>query len=96
MEATHREAFELEYGPEGTWAHLFRQDPAFIRTELIHDSNQPDRYVTLDFWSSSQSYDDFMAKHESEYRSIDDRMSALTRSETKLGGFEITVPVRPE
>lgn len=60
-----------------------------MRTELIRDINHPDRYVTFDFWSSGQSYDDFMSAHESEYQSIDQRMSALTRSERKLGGFEI-------
>ena len=31
-------AFEAAYGPEGTWAQLFRSSPEYLGTELLRDA----------------------------------------------------------
>src|SRR5579863_2650412 len=44
--------FESAYGPEGDWSRLFRNDPQYIRTQLLVDRGHPSRFLTIDFWSS--------------------------------------------
>ena len=46
-------AFEEHYGPEGTWARLFRRSPEYVRTDLLRGS---DAYLTLDWWTSLAAY----------------------------------------
>jgi heme-degrading monooxygenase HmoA len=62
--------FEQLYGPAGDWVRLFRGDPDFLRTELIHDVSDRQRYSTLDFWESQKAYDEFRARAAEEYRQI--------------------------
>ncbi len=45
-------AFEEIYGPDGSWAQLFRSSPDYLGTELIRDFDRPGRYLTLDHWIS--------------------------------------------
>ena len=52
-----QEPFEAAYGLHGKWVRFFQQDPAYIRTELIQDVRDPNRYVTLDFWASEVAYE---------------------------------------
>lgn len=77
--------FERHYGPEGTWAQLFRRDPEYVRTDLLRDSGA---YVTLDWWSSAAAYDAFRASHAADYTELDRVCEALTASEERLGAFD--------
>lgn len=81
------EEFERHYGPEGTWVQLFRQDLAFIATELLRDRETPGRYLTIDRWDM-EAYNSFRDRYAAEYERIDVQMETLTLSEEKLGVFE--------
>lgn len=43
--------FEQVCGLDGVWAKFFRQDEAYIGTELIRDLKTKRSYLTLDFWN---------------------------------------------
>lgn len=81
----HRDAFVAHYGAEGSWARLFAVDPAYLGTELLHDANDPARYVTVDRWRDAADYADFRARHASEYANLDATCDALTSAEHFLG-----------
>jgi heme-degrading monooxygenase HmoA len=74
-------SFENAYGPAGQWVQLFRRYSNFQQTILLHDSSKPQIYMTLDFWDSESSYQEFKSVHESEYSAIDHATKCLTLSE---------------
>jgi heme-degrading monooxygenase HmoA len=76
------------YGPEGDWAKLFRKDSNYQETRLLHDSEHPAIYLTLDFWASRQAYKQFMATHAAEYEGLDAAGEELTLREKKIGWYE--------
>jgi len=84
---TTNDAAELErhYGPNGTWAELFRRSDDYIRTDLLRSD---DSYLTLDWWTSAEAYAAFRAAHAADYAEIDRRCEALTTSESLLGAYE--------
>jgi heme-degrading monooxygenase HmoA len=79
--------FEEVYGPEGGWAKLFSRDAAYLGTELIRDLKAARRYVTLDYWSSEQAYDDFRNRYLGEYKALDKKCETLTEGEQEIGRF---------
>jgi 8-oxo-dGTP diphosphatase len=79
-------AFEAAYGPEGDWACFFRQDPAYLGTELLR--GRDGRYVTLDRWRSRAAFEAFRHRHHEAYAALDRRMEALTRHEAPIGAFD--------
>jgi heme-degrading monooxygenase HmoA len=79
--------FEKSYGPHGQWVRLFRQDPAYIRTELIRDVHDATRYLTLDFWASEEAYEAFRESHSNQYEIIDARWELMTDDEQEVGRF---------
>ena len=83
-----RAQFEEIYGPDGTWARLFRQSPDFLGTKLIRDLARPGRYLTLDSWTSCEAFHAFKEGHAAEYETLDQRCENLTERETMVGEFE--------
>jgi heme-degrading monooxygenase HmoA len=81
------ELFERGYGPEGDWARFFRRSPDYLGTELARDEQNPERYLTLDFWNSEQAFVLFKEQNSEEYASMDLGFESLTRQEIKLGTF---------
>lgn len=80
--------FEAVYGPRGDWAKLFAGSEGYLQTQLLRDSGNSQRYVTLDFWTSRQAQETFRRQHDAEYQALDARCERLTDKETKLGEFE--------
>ena len=82
------EQFERVYGPEGEWAQFFRDGQGYIGTELLHDLEEPERYLVIDRWESADAYNAFLAEHHDEYlrRSDETRMHYL--QELRFGTFE--------
>lgn len=80
--------FETVYGPQGVWAALFSHATGYVATELSRDPNQPQRYITLDYWTSRADYELFHRQHLDEYRAIDARCERMTESEREIGCFE--------
>jgi|SRR5688572_21214862 len=83
--------FEQLYGPEGDWVRLFARHSGYRGTQLLLDPSEPGSYLTLDFWDSRASYENFRATCAQDYARIDSAGEGLTASEHKLGEFT-TVP----
>jgi heme-degrading monooxygenase HmoA len=81
------EAFERHYGPEGSWAQLFRRAEGYIETLLLKDAGEPLRYVTIDRWRSEQEFRAFRSQFVRAYTALDKKCEALTTHETALGEF---------
>jgi quinol monooxygenase YgiN len=77
------------YSPNGSWSKLFSKHPGFIRTELIQDSSNPNRFVTIDHWVSLSTYANMKHRSRNEYKSIDEHCEVFTVDETYIGIFEI-------
>lgn len=84
--------FEDMYGPGGGWARLFRTDSNYQETRLLLDPFRSNVYLTLDFWASRDSYEQFLASHKAEYQSIDALGESLTTNERRLGAYEMVIP----
>ena len=87
VRADHVAEFERVYASEGAWAELFRKSEGYLGTELLRDSNDPLRYVTIDRWTSSEAYDLFFATHKQDYDALDSYCQDLTERESFLGTF---------
>jgi heme-degrading monooxygenase HmoA len=79
--------FEAAYGPEGSWATLFRNSPSYMGTELLRDAYVPGRYLTIDRWASEDEFRAFRKAHDQEYEVLDRACDALTGSETRVGAY---------
>jgi len=77
--------FERIYATDGPWVQLFKKHPGYLGTELLQALDDPQRYITLDRWSSSQAYNSFHAKWQDEYKELDERCKDLTARESFLG-----------
>ena len=82
-----RRDFERAYGSDGEWAKFFRKGKGYIATELIRDSQQPDKYITLDYWRSRNHYENFRKQNRKMYQAIDERCEALITHEYEIGQF---------
>ena len=84
--------FERVYGPNGLWAQLFRHNPEYLGTELLHDighrAGHLARYLTIDRWTSLDAFSQFKRDFAAEYGALDEKCERLTASETLLGEFE--------
>jgi hypothetical protein len=85
-------AFEKVYGPDGDWARLFRTGLHYHETRLLRDPFRLNVYLTLDSWTSRDSYENFLATHKVEYRAIDVLGESLTAKERRLGAYELVSP----
>ena len=83
-------AFEALYGGDGEWVALFREHAGYVGTELLRDTGQPYRFVTIDRWSSAEAYATFLTAAKPRYEQIDARGDALTSAERSLGRFQLS------
>jgi quinol monooxygenase YgiN len=84
--------FRIAYGPEGEWAEFFRRDPAYLRTDLLQDRNNPARFLTLDFWSSQEACASFQERFAAEFAALDKSFEHLTIEEAHVGDFDLLGP----
>jgi quinol monooxygenase YgiN len=84
----HSAEFESSYGVKGEWVNLFKQHPAYIRTELLKDQNDPLRFLTIDTWKSREQYLSFREELRKEFNAIDIKCEAFTIKEQFLGDFD--------
>jgi hypothetical protein len=83
------ERFEKVYGPEGDWARLFEKDSHYHQTRLVRDAFRRGVYLTMDFWQSRRTYEEFMGGRRVEYREIDALGEEMTVKERRIGWFEL-------
>jgi heme-degrading monooxygenase HmoA len=81
--------FEAAYGPEGSWAQLFRSSPSYLGTELLRDAYIPGRYLTIDRWASEDDFRAFRKAHDQEYEALDRACDALTNREARIGAYTV-------
>ena len=79
--------FEAAYGPDGSWAQLFRRSPKYLGTELLRDAYIPGAYLTIDRWASEEDFRAFRKEHDREYEALDRECDALTARETRVGAY---------
>jgi hypothetical protein len=82
-------AFEAAYGPDGSWAQLFRLSNEYLGTELLRDAYVPGVYLTVDRWASEDAFRAFRKGHDSEYEMLDRACDALTSRETRVGAYTV-------
>ncbi|QNP39753.1 antibiotic biosynthesis monooxygenase family protein [Lysobacter solisilvae (ex Woo and Kim 2020)] len=79
--------FAALYGRDGAWVALFRRHDGYVDTELWRDADTPDRFVTIDRWTSATAYAAFITTAQPDYAQIDARGDALTLTERCLGRY---------
>lgn len=87
--------FEAHYGPDGSWAQLFRRANGYLGSELLRDRAKPLRYLTIDRWASLEDWQAFSREHAAKYARLDREFEGLTAHEAPLGeytpaGYEAT------
>jgi heme-degrading monooxygenase HmoA len=89
VRADRRAEFERHYGPDGTWAALFRRGDGYIGTQFLKDRNEPLRYLTIDHWTGCDAYRAFRAEFPEPYASLDRECGELMTLETALGEYDV-------
>jgi heme-degrading monooxygenase HmoA len=80
-------AFLELYGPNGSWADLFRRAPGYLGTQLLQDRIQSDRFITVDRWVSEEAFVSFRRRFAEDFDHLDRLGETLTAEETALGEF---------
>jgi heme-degrading monooxygenase HmoA len=83
-----RSQFEALYSPNGAWARFFSQEDGYLGTTFLRDTNDPQRYVTIDRWTSREAYETFLNQRQKEYRTLDAHCDDLTEEEAPLVQWE--------
>ncbi|MHA2090975.1 MAG: antibiotic biosynthesis monooxygenase family protein [Candidatus Kariarchaeaceae archaeon] len=81
--------FEKAYGPSGDWSQLFTKAEGYIKTELMHERDNPDWYITVDYWESYDAVQVFRKKFSQEFLVLDEKCERFTNTEIYLGDFDI-------
>src|SRR3954469_20577215 len=79
--------FERVYGPAGSWAAFFGRSAEYRGTRLFRDIAMPHRYVTFDYWTSKEAFQEFERENAAEYQSVDAIAAPLNSRERRLGAF---------
>ena len=85
VEPASIDRFIAFYGPGGDWVRLFSQAEGYIRTALHRDLNQPERFLTVDYWVSKADSTRFREKSAAQFEELDRMGEGLTVSERFLG-----------
>ena len=87
IEPARRSEFLAAYDSQGAWVRLFSSDPSYIKTLLIQDVADENRYMTIDFWKSKADRDAFKRRNSIEFNELDKNCEAFTVEERFLGDF---------
>ena len=79
--------FEKNYKADGVWAQLFKRENGYLGTELIHSTEHPAQYLTIDRWDTKENYEAFLSQWNDEYKKLDLMCDGLTEHESCLGRF---------
>jgi hypothetical protein len=85
----HKGAFLAAYDSTGLWTQLFLRDESYLETILLVDDTNPNRYVTIDYWTSKAARNDFRSKYRSEFEELDRQCEEFTSTEDFIGDFDI-------
>jgi len=79
--------FEQAYGPTGSWVRLFEHYQGYCGTELVRDSSNPRRYLTIDSWTTLEERAAMLKNGQAEYTRLDRELGVLIESEIEVGVF---------
>ena len=79
--------FRRAYGPDGDWAGMFRRCEGYIETELLGDTEQPDRFITIDYWRHPEHHVAGIAQLGADYQALDERCAGYSISERRIGNL---------
>jgi heme-degrading monooxygenase HmoA len=82
-------AFEAAYAPDGAWAKLFASSQEYRGTELLRDAYIPGAYLTIDRWTSEETFRAFRKEHDADYEALDRACDPLTASESRVGAYTV-------
>jgi heme-degrading monooxygenase HmoA len=88
VNAEHSVEFEKIYSVTGAWADLFHKQKGYLGTELLHDPQDREWYITIDRWASRGDYESFLSQWKIEYQALDTQCEGLTEQETLLGEWK--------
>jgi quinol monooxygenase YgiN len=63
-----------------------------VGTELHCDADNPNRFLTVDYWVSRAARDRFREQFASAFAALDQTCEGLTAEERFIGDFEIIDP----
>jgi len=89
VKQTMRAEFLRYYSSTGLWVTLFRKNPAYKETRLLHDTQDENRYITVDFWENEEALESFKKKFGEEYKALDKECEEFTEFERSLGTFKM-------
>jgi hypothetical protein len=82
-----RADFIEAYKSNGLWVKLFRECEDYIKTDLKQDIDQPNRFLTIDYWQSHSAFSAMKQTIGDEYNQLDKQCEAYTLSENHIGYF---------
>jgi len=89
VDDAHKAEFLAAYDSKGIWAQLFQRDSDYLETVLLVDDVDPDRFMTIDYWTSKSARDDFRSRFRAEFDELDASCEAFTNSEVFVGDFVV-------
>ena len=88
VDPNHIDDFKQLYGLDGGWVALFKKHDGYEFTLLLEDRERPNRFVTVDSWSSAEAHEKFRAAAVQEFDELDARGEGFTTAERNLGSFD--------
>jgi heme-degrading monooxygenase HmoA len=93
-----RGKFELAYGPGGAWSRLFAPCPGFRGITLLRDTEDPRRYLAIEWWDTEAQREQALAARREEYANLDAALALWCESRVEVGVFRVLAEatVRPQ
>jgi hypothetical protein len=81
----------------GAWSKLYATSPGFRGTTLLRDQENPQRYLTIDFWDTEDQRVQMLTEHKAEYSKLEADFADWTEFKTEVGIFRVLAEatVRP-
>jgi heme-degrading monooxygenase HmoA len=89
VKAAFIDQFKAAYGPDGKWAKLYRHCSGYIKTILLQDMDNPNRFIIIDYWLSLSAYSSMKEIVAPEYEYLEKRCEPYAASKKHLGVFEM-------
>jgi len=84
-----RDDFVEAYASDGVWTAFFSQSPAYIRTDILADNDDPNRFSTIDYFENAEARATLVNEHKEAFAKIDKRWEEATLEETFIGVFTV-------
>ncbi len=80
--------FKEAYGPNGKWAKLYGHCSGYLKTVLLQDLDNPNRFITIDYWKSYSAFTTMKEIVTPEYEYLEEQCRPYMTSEDHLGMYE--------